>query len=116
MVRPRAGFTVDFSGEVTCMAVDPVNHRAWIGGVVTENRSDDPNHGLEIHQPGSDVWFRVVDYGEGAAAQPDRSSVYGFEGAAGVTTSAEYCALQLWPAGDVNTFELLEGNLQVRSR
>jgi hypothetical protein len=96
------------------MSVDTVLHRAWIGGVVTENRSDDPNHSTAIHQPGEHVWFRVVDNGEGSAAAPDRSSVYGFKGAAGVTTSPEYCALRLWPAGDANTFELTEGNIQVR--
>jgi hypothetical protein len=116
MVRQRAGFNVDFTGVVTCMAVDPVTHRAWIGGVVVSNNSDDPNHTLEIHAPGQDVWFRVVDNGEGAQDPPDRSSVYGFKGAGGVNTSAEYCALKLWPAGDANAFELTEGNIQVRSR
>jgi len=116
MVRQRAGFNVDFLGAVTCMAVDPVTHRAWIGGVVLRNDSDDPNHTLEIHQPGQDVWFRVVDNGEGSQAPPDRSSVYGFKGAAGVNTSAEYCALKLWPAGEANAFELTQGNIQVRSR
>ena len=116
MVRYRAGFLVDFSGEVTCMAVDAVNNRAWIGGVVVANRSNDPNHTLDIHEPGDDVWFRVVDHGEGAGAPPDRSSVYGFKGAAGIDTSSQYCAAQLWPAGDANVFELTEGNIQVRSR
>lgn len=116
MVRQRAGFNVDFTGRVTCMAVDPVTHRAWIGGVVVSNNSDDPNHTTPIHQPGEDVWFRVVDNGEGEDAPPDRSSVYGFAGAAGVTTSAEYCALKLWPAGDANAFALTEGNIQVLSR
>jgi hypothetical protein len=112
--RQRAGFTVDFTGEVTCMAVDPATRRAWIGGVVTENRSDDPVHSLEIHQPGQDVWFRVVDNGEGANAAPDRSSVYGFQGALGVITSAEYCERKLWAADDANAFEVTKGNIQVR--
>ena len=116
MVRQRAGFNVDFTGIVTCMAVDPATHRAWIGGIVASNDSDDPNHTLDIHAPGQDVWFRVVDNGEGAGDLPDRSSVYGFKGAAGVNTSAEYCALKLWPAGDANAFEVTHGNIQVRSR
>jgi hypothetical protein len=116
MVRQRAGFNVDFLGVVTCMTVDPVTHRAWIGGIVVINNSDDPNHTLDIHQPGQDVWFRVVDNGEGAGAPPDRSSVYGFKGAAGIQTSAEYCAVQPWPAGDANAFELTDGNLDVHSR
>src|SRR5688572_13041420 len=33
----NGGFLVDVSGRVTCMAVDPVMHRAWIGGVITRN-------------------------------------------------------------------------------
>jgi hypothetical protein len=112
MVRQRAGFNVDFIGAVTCIAHDPATNRAWIGGVVLANFSNDPNHTLEIHAPGQDVWFRVVD-NQGAA--PDRSTVYGFKGAAGVNTSAEYCALKLWPAGDANTFEVTIGDIQVRS-
>jgi hypothetical protein len=111
--RLRDGFVVDFHGEVTCMSVDPVLHRVWVGGVVTQNNSNDPNHTGTIHQPGKDVWFRVVDNGEGLAAAPDRSSVYGFEGAGGVITSAEYCAKQLWTAGGVNAFVVTEGNIQV---
>jgi hypothetical protein len=116
MVRQRAGFNVDFSGIVTCMAVDPATNRAWIGGIVLTNDSDDPNHTTAIHQPGQDVWFRVVDNGEGAYGAPDRSSVYGFLGAGGVATSAEYCALKPWPDDDANAFALTEGNITVRSR
>lgn len=115
MIRQRAGFHVEFEGEVTCVSFDHANHRAWIGGRVTRNNSDDPNHSLDIHQPGQDVWFRVVDNGEGDNANPDRSSVYGFKGAAGVETSPQYCALQLWTAGDVNAFEVVDGNVQVRA-
>lgn len=114
LVRQRDGFVVDFHGVVTCMSVDPALHRAWIGGVVTQNNSNDPVHTTTVHQPGRDVWFRVVDNGEGLGAAPDRSSVYGFEGAAGVITSAEYCQKQLWTAGDVNAFEVTEGNIQVK--
>jgi hypothetical protein len=116
MKRQRAGFNVEFIGAVTCMAVDPVNDRAWIGGVVLVNNSDDPVHTLAIHQPGQDVWFRVVDNGEGEGASPDRSSVYGFKGAGGIDTSPQYCATMPWPAGEANAFELTEGNIQVRSK
>jgi hypothetical protein len=116
MVRPRAGLIVDFEGEVTCMSIDPALGRVWIGGVVTKNNSTDPAFQTAIHEPGDDVWFRVLDNGEGADAAADRSSVYGFEGAGGVTTSAEYCERKLWAAGDVNTFPLTAGNIQVRSR
>lgn len=115
VVRQRAGFTVDFTGSVTCVSIDRVNHRAWIGGVVTANNSNDPNHSLAIHQVGRDVWFRVQDNGEGSnATGPDRSTVLGFEGGGGVITSAEYCQRQLWTAGNVNAFEVVTGNIQVR--
>jgi hypothetical protein len=114
-VRPRNGYVLDFDGEVTCVTFDAINHRAWIGGVIRQNRSTDPALQLAIHQPGRDVWFRTVDYGEGAGAPAaDRLTVFGFEGSAGITTSPQYCAAQLWPAGDANTFEVLNGNIQMR--
>lgn len=116
MVRQRAGFRVEFSGEVTCLTFDPANNRAWVGGVVTANNSNDPNHTLAIHQPGRDVWFRVVDPGETPDALPDRSTVYGFEGAGGIITSAEYCEKQPWTAGDVNAFVVTSGGIQVHAR
>jgi len=28
------GLIVDFDAKVTCLSIDPVNHRAWIGGKV----------------------------------------------------------------------------------
>jgi hypothetical protein len=109
-----AGGIVDFTGEATCVSFDPVNNRAWIGGVVTENNSTHPSMLTAIHEVGRDVWFRVVDNGEGNAAAGDRSTVYGFTGAGGITTSAQYCATQPWTAGDVNTWEVVEGNIQVK--
>ncbi len=109
-----AGGIVDFHGSVTCVSFDPVNNRAWIGGVVTQNNSTHPAMQGEIHQPGRDVWFRVVDNGEGGDAAADRTTVYGFEGGAGIITSAQYCAAQLWTAGDVNTWAVVKGNIQVR--
>jgi hypothetical protein len=108
-----AGGTVDFSGTVTCASVDAANGRAWIGGVITRNRSTNPAVMGAIHQPGRDVWFRVVDYGEGDSPD-DRTTVLGFEGAAGFITSADYCAGQPWTAGDANTWALFDGNIQVR--
>lgn len=105
--------TVDFHGEVTCVSFDPVNNRAWIGGVVTQNESTDPAARTTRHEVGDDVWFRVVDNGEGNAP-PDRTTVFGFEpGPGGIITSAEYCARQLWTAGDVNTWVVTSGNIQV---
>ena len=96
------GQRVEFHGEVTCLAVDPVNHRAWIGGIVTKNKSEHPDFQTPIHQPGRDIWFRVVDYGEGAEAPPDRTTFVGFEGGGGIITSLEYCErrMSLFSGGD----------------
>jgi hypothetical protein len=112
MADEGEGLTVDVAGAVTCLAVDPVNHRAWIGAVVTRNTSTDPDLQTEIHQPGRDVWFRVLDDGEGAGAV-DRTTFTGFEGAAGIITSAEYCAARLWPASNARTWPVT-GNISVR--
>jgi hypothetical protein len=66
------GFTYDFWGEVTCVTFDAVNHRAWIGGVLTKVTSTDPEVGLFA---GDDAWFRVLDSPDG-----DRSTSMGFVG------------------------------------
>ena len=107
------GGSIDFRGAVTCVTTDPVTHRAWIGGVVTENRSTDPAFRQGIHEPGHDVWFRVVDYGEGEASLPDRTTFMGFEGAAGFFTSEAYCLGRPWPEGDARTWPVTSGNIQV---
>ena len=109
-----AGLPVEFYGRVTCFAVDPATHRAWIGGVITDNFSQHPSYTTERTQVGRDIWFRVVDNGEGSAAAADRSTFVGFEGDRDILTSAEYCAARLWVAGDVGTHPLTEGNIQVR--
>jgi hypothetical protein len=106
------GLFIDVSGEVTCLAVDPVNHRAWIGGVITRNTSTDPDLLMDIHQPGHDIWFRVLDAGEGAGAT-DRTTFTGFEGGGGIPTSAAYCAARLWPADNARTWPVT-GNVSVR--
>lgn len=90
------GTLIDFAGEIICMAVDEAQGRAWIGAVVTENNSDNPNFMQEIHEPGRDVWFRVLDTGPGSA-DADRTTFLGFEGAGGIITSEEYCAARIWP-------------------
>jgi hypothetical protein len=107
------GFVIDFTGEVTCVTDDPVNHRAWIGGVITSNGSAHPSYTTPRTQVGRDIWFRVVDYGEGANAPADRATFVGFAGDAGITTSTEYCAVQPWPADDARTWAVTDGNLQV---
>lgn len=120
----RAHHSVEFQGElvefhtqVTCVTFDEENGRAWIGGVITENNSTHPFWTSDRNEVGDDIWFRVVDYGEGeTAAQPDRSTFVGFEGDAGIITSPEYCDVQPWPADDARTSPVTEGDIQVRVR
>lgn len=112
-----SGLAIEFVGEATCLAVDAANARAWVGGVITENNSEHPAFTGAIHQVGRDIWFRVVDYGEGnGAPQVDRTTFVGFEGGGGIPTSAAYCAARIWPDGDARTGPLLEGNIQVSAR
>jgi hypothetical protein len=108
------GLPVEFYGRVTCFAVDSTHHRAWMGGVITQNLSEHPTYTTPRTQVGRDIWFRVVDYGEGAGAPADRSTFVGFEGDRGIITSAEYCAARLWVDGDVGTQPVIHGNIQVK--
>ena len=96
------GFAIEFEGDVTCVTLDHANHRAWIGGVITANRSAHPSFTTRT-QVGHDIWFRVVDYGEGSAAPADRATFVGFEGDLDIPTSAAYCALQPWAPDDART-------------
>jgi hypothetical protein len=115
------GELIEFAGRATCVAIDAENDRAWIGGVVTRNRSTHPSFTQPIHDAGRDIWFRVVDYGEGRrATQADRTTFVGFEGSAGIITSIEYCQAKLWPGPpedvvDARTGPLTKGNIQVRA-
>lgn len=106
------GLTADFDAEVTCVTHDPVNHRAWIGGKVTANRSTDPDLIGGIHAVGQDVWFRVLDNGNRWHV-PDRSTFLGFQGAAGFNTSADYCAGQPWPAENARTWPVTDGDIHI---
>lgn len=107
------GQMIEFTGAVTCVTMDAENHRAWVGGVVTANNSEHPAFLEEEHEVGRDIWFRVVDNGEGRNGVADRSTFVGFEGAAGIITSEEYCATQPWLDNDANTNPLVQGNIQV---
>lgn len=107
------GFVIDFEGDVTCVTHDPIEQRAWIGGVITANRSAHPSYTTPRTQIGHDIWFRVVDYGEGSAAPADRASFVGFEGDLEIPTSAAYCALQPWSPDDARTWAVTAGNIQV---
>jgi hypothetical protein len=107
------GLLIDFHGRVTCLSVDPVNARAWIGGVVTQNRSTHPDFQGAIFDVGRDVWFRLLDDGEGGSAV-DRTTFLGFEGGGGIITSEEYCEARIWPDDNARTHPVTAGNIQVR--
>lgn len=113
---------IEFRTRVTCVSFDPVNNRAWIGGVITENTSTDPVRMQPRNEVGRDIWWRVVDYGDGLSGTVDRSTFLGFTGDAGFQTSADYCAGQPWPGPndtppqpvDARTGPLLSGNISVK--
>jgi hypothetical protein len=102
----------DVVGKVTCLSVDSLNHRAWVGGVILQNRSTHPSWRVDsLHSVGLDVWFRVADYS--LVGQADRSTTYGFKHSAGFITSEDYCNGMPWPAADARTFPLSQGSLSV---
>jgi hypothetical protein len=108
--------TIDIEGTVTCLSVDPIFNRAWIGGVVKRNASTDPSYALDpTTQPGQDVWFRVVDLDPATSAGADRSTFLGFAGSAGFLTSAAYCAGRPWPADNARTHAVTKGDIEVGS-
>lgn len=101
--------TIEFFAKVTCLTVDIANGRAWVGGVIVSNGSTSPNFQTAVHQPGHDIWFRVVD---NKGVTDDRSTFLGFEGV--IPSSAEYCATQPWPPGDARTWAVTSGHITVR--
>ena len=101
----QPAFGVTYKGDVTCFAVDAVNHRAWIGGVLTQSNDPDP-----VALVGKDAWFRVLDL---AGGDLDRSTFLGFEGGGGIITSAEYCAKQIWPDDNARTWPVEQGDVTI---
>jgi hypothetical protein len=97
-----------YVGEVTCFAIDEVNHRAWIGGVLTYSNDPDP-----VTEVGDDAWFRVLDTGK-RSSEPDRSTFMGFEQPPpGIVTSEEYCQRQIWPDGNARTWPVVRGKIVI---
>jgi hypothetical protein len=119
---PLGSTVIEFRTRVTCVSIDPVNKRAWIGGVIAQNNSTDPARMQPRHAMGRDIWWRVVDYGNGLSGKVDRSTFLGFTGDAGIQTSAEYCAVRPWPGPednppqpvDARTNPLISGNISVK--
>jgi len=99
----QPAFEFTYKGDVTCFVIDRVNHRAWVGGVLTHSNDPDP-----ITEVGDDAWFRVLDTGDNAV-EPDRSTFLGFEGA--IVTSEEYCQLLIWPDDNARTWPVNQGNI-----
>jgi hypothetical protein len=104
------GHQIDYWGTVTCLAVDPIEHRAWLGGDLTKVQSTHPD---VIELPGDDAWFRVLDSWP-APGLADRSTMMGFKGVIpGLDTSEQYCAERPWPEGNLRTHPVTSGNLRV---
>src|SRR5687768_6332010 len=105
--------TIEIRFDVTCLALDASLGRAWIGGVVTENNSTNELYATDPkRQVGRDVWFRVQDNGNGGSETLDRSTQLGFEGSAGITTSAEYRPARPWLAAPAH--QVTTGNISVK--
>ena len=92
------GVTWDVDGPVTCTTI--IGNHAWVGGTI--EHSSDPSY------TGLDMWFQVIDNGEGHNAPPDITTLIGV----GVAGQAQaYCdaaapARFPWPVEN--------GNIQVR--
>jgi hypothetical protein len=102
-----------YEGYVTCFAVDPVNHRAWIGGVLTKSNDNDPEN--PFARVGDDAWFRVLDLGN-QGAEPDRSTFLGFNQVGAVPpfdTSEHYCEGKPWPDNNARTWPVVHGNIVI---
>jgi hypothetical protein len=97
------GFTYQLWGEVTCLSFDAAAGRAWVGGVLTRIKSDDPNPGVAA---GDEAWFRVLDSEAG-----DRSTSMGFFG---FVSSEEYCEVQIWPDDNARTHPVTNGQITLR--
>ena len=88
-----------FNVDVTCLSVYDGN-RAKIGGEIVVSND-------ETLPPGTFAWFSVFDNGEGANAQPDRSSLIGFGTEAANEAFCANPALPRFGPWDV------QGNVQV---
>ena len=72
--QPFFGFT--YQGDVTCFAVDPANHRAWIVGVLTQSNDPDP-----VTEVGDDAWFSVPAPYRGRQLRAGPQHVHGIRAA-----------------------------------
>ncbi|MDH3223966.1 MAG: hypothetical protein OEO23_09635 [Gemmatimonadota bacterium] len=104
---------LEYHGRMTCLAIDPEEGRAWIGGIITLNKSDGAAGTNPLRQPGKDIWFRILDVGDPGTAG-DRTTFVGFEGSGGIITSQEYCDTRPWPDNNDRTWPMIAGNLKIQ--
>ncbi len=94
-------------GTVTCLT--SAGNVAWIGGVIDRLQSDDP---ADQELVGTDIWWRVTDNGQGAAAQPDLTTSLLFTIPGVPITALSWCTDQ--PMRGVER-PIDNGNIQVRA-
>jgi hypothetical protein len=92
-------------GTVTCASV--AGNAGWVGGVIDGIFSADP---ADQSLVGTEIWWRVVDNGEGANAPPDTTTSLLFAIPGLPITAASWCRNQ-----DVRGVlrDVLHGNIQV---
>lgn len=96
------GESFEFHGPVTCIGVYDDGTRAKFGGPIT--RSNDPTIPVGVF-----MWFTVVDNGQGASADPDRSSILGI---GDEQANEDFCASDA-PPNPIFSADLTSGNITV---
>ncbi len=96
------GLSFEFHGPVTCIGVYDDGTRAKFGGPIT--RSNDPTIPAGVF-----MWFTVIDNGEGAAADPDRSTILGI---GDEQANEDFCASDAVPPA-IFLADLTSGNITV---
>jgi hypothetical protein len=99
---------LDFSihGTVTCVSV--LGNQGWVGGVIDGITSADPADQALV---GTEVWWRVVDNGQGSNDAADRTTSLLFALPTSPTTSASWCNDRA-PRGLLR--DIVHGNIQVQ--
>ena len=93
-------------GTVTCATVS--GNAGWVGGVIDSIVSADP---ADQSLVGTEIWWRVVDNGEGANRPPDQTTSLLFAVQGLPITAASWCRDQN-VRGVLR--DVLNGNIQVR--